>query len=817
MTARVCCLVADPVARRETVDAVSRRFPAGTVTATADPDEVLERVEVDSPDCVVLDHESDGLDAVAVLDRLREGDPSVPVLVFPRDGSEALASDVLGAGATDYVRRADGYDVLVDRIERAASTREQTETPSAASGSRRDPGCCAILDAIGDAAVVYDPADGTVVDVNERLCELAGCRHDAACACSIERFRTDGPGRREAITDVVQRTLESGTQQVEWRCETAGGDEFWAEATFERVDRDGRPLVVALFRDVSERKRRKQRLRSFRQAIERAGHSIYITDPDGTIQYVNPAFERVTGYSSADAIGNTPRMLKSGVHDRAFYRELWETILGGDVWENQLVNRRKDGETYVVNQTIAPITNADGEIENFVAVNADISAQKRRERQLRRLHDAVCEWLEADTREAVAIRTSHQLSELLDLELNGVFLYDETADELEPAAVSERADAALDAHPRFGGGDGIARQVFETGREVIHDDVRAAETVSAPESPIRSEIVLPLGDHGVLVVGSRSTDAFDESDVTLARVVASSLEATLDRLGRERELERQKDRFEKFASVVSHDLRNPLTVAMGELERARDLDDPAAFERVQEAHGRMVAIIDDLLSLAREGKEIDDREPIPIAQVVTRAWDHVDAPTASFELDCDPQVRVLADPGRLQQLFENLFRNAVEHGSTSPASHPRQDAVEHGSASSRPVADDAVDHGVPTGDFARSAASDQPTGTVDTGDDRARTAGLDSREPGASSDGDSDLTITVGCAEDGFYVADDGRGIPESERDAVLETGYTTADDGTGLGLSIVTTIVDSHGWSIEVTESAAGGARFDVRSGFVD
>ena len=114
-------------------------------------------------------------------------------------------------------------------------------------------------------------------------------------------------------------------------------------------------------------------LEAFRQAVEHSGHSIYVTDRDGVIQYVNPQFEEATGYTASDAIGRTPRILKSGEHDDDIYEELWETITDGDVWEGALVNRRKDGEPYRVHQTIAPIS-VEGAIEGYVAVNTDVPA-----------------------------------------------------------------------------------------------------------------------------------------------------------------------------------------------------------------------------------------------------------------------------------------------------------------------------------------------------------------------------------------------------------------------------------------------------------
>ena len=205
-----------------------------------------------------------------------------------------------------------------------------------------------------------------------------------------------------------------------------------------------------------------------------------------------------------------------------------------------------------------------------------------------------------------------------------------------------------------------------------------------------------------------------------------------------RELERQNERLDQFASVVSHDLRNPLQVLRGALDGARATDDLTHLDRGEQAIERMEVLIDDVLSLARQGQPIDETESVSLTAVADSCWEVVDAADATFVVADDYQFR--ADPSRLRQLLENLYRNAIEHGGT-------------------------------------------------------------------------DVTVTVGRLPDGdgFYVADDGPGIPPEARDEVFESGYSTADGGTGFGLAIVGEIVDAHGWEIAVTESEGGGARFEI------
>jgi PAS domain S-box-containing protein len=189
------------------------------------------------------------------------------------------------------------------------------------------------------------------------------------------------PGLREAVAE--------GTRRGGWRGElwnrARDGREFPVFLTTS-VIRDGTGAAVGLLgvaSDVSEVRRTEERLQLQRTVLESTADAVVITESDGTITWVNPAFTRLTGYSAEEALGRKPSILRSGQQDEASYRELWQTVLAGEVWEGEMVNRRKDGSHYLEAQTITPVRDAAGAIAHFVSVKRDVSQRRRLEEQLR--------------------------------------------------------------------------------------------------------------------------------------------------------------------------------------------------------------------------------------------------------------------------------------------------------------------------------------------------------------------------------------------------------------------------------------------------
>jgi len=161
------------------------------------------------------------------------------------------------------------------------------------------------------------------------------------------------------------------------------GEEYPLRLEARNIPYKGRKVRVVEFRDITEQKRAEAEKERFMTAIDQVAETIVITNVEGVIQYVNPAFEQITGYTCEEAIGQNPRILKSGEQDDAFYRAMWKKLSAGETWNGRFLNRKKDGTFYTEEATISPVKDSAGKIVNYVAIKSDITAELIREEQLR--------------------------------------------------------------------------------------------------------------------------------------------------------------------------------------------------------------------------------------------------------------------------------------------------------------------------------------------------------------------------------------------------------------------------------------------------
>ena len=222
-----------------------------------------------------------------------------------------------------------------------------------------------------------------ITHVNESYCKYFGKTSEELIGSSFMSLipETD---REQVMVNISKMTVQKPDQSHDHHVFGSHGESRWMRWT-NRAQFDVRGQVetyLSIGEDISERKEAEEMQRRLLTAIEQAGETFVITDAEGTIQYVNPAFEQITGYTREEAIGQNPCILQSGQHDRVFYENMWNKLLQGEVWRGHFVNKKKDGTLFEEDASISPIRNSVGKITNFIGVKRDVSQEKLLKQQL---------------------------------------------------------------------------------------------------------------------------------------------------------------------------------------------------------------------------------------------------------------------------------------------------------------------------------------------------------------------------------------------------------------------------------------------------
>jgi len=700
---------------------------------------------VDAAVCAYALPERDGL---AFVEAARDREPDLPVVMFAAEGDERVASEAIAADVTDYVPTDDE-----DAPRRAATSVVDAlgaAPPSGGDGGDGDvgvedppettassPALSSLIDAfddgtddalrmppfvqaLGDPVYVVDDA-GYVRLVNDAFVEQFGYSEAELLDTHLSAFLDDEAYERG--TQTLLETLDSDQQRYatfEFTGETADGESVVAEVTATPLTADGRFVgSVGTLRDVTERTRREESLETYRTLVETVSDPMFKLDEIGTIDMVNDAMTEFAGYDREELVGmHFTEFLDADEVEEG--EEIVAELLsddGVDTASHEFGSTTKAGDEKVVENSLTVLTDEEGAYSGSVGVLRDVTARKERERELA------------------------QYETLMETVPMGMFTVDENG---VLTWANEECYALLDVDPEAFD----ERYLDEPYLKLVDDGFFDLEHVERYQDYVRemlsSDTATRKSIHDVNVYRQNGTQRIVDAHSGLLPTEDGEFRGTVTAFRDitkqkeyERELERQNERLERFASIVSHDLRNPLAVAQGHLDAAKTADDPGdPIEEVQVSLDRMGELIDDVLALARQGQSVAEPTPVDLSTVVDEAWETVSTTDATLENEATETVT--ADESRLRQLLENCFRNGVEHAGPN-------------------------------------------------------------------------VTVTVGDTSDGFYVADDGPGIPEDLKGQVFELGYTTEPDGTGFGLGIVSEIVDAHGWDVRVVDADGGGARFEI------
>ncbi|WP_276278875.1 PAS domain-containing protein [Halorussus caseinilyticus] len=738
-----------------------------TVVET-DPDDALAHVVGGEVDCVVSDYEMPEMDGLEFLDRVREAAPYLPFVLFTGKGSEEIASEAISAGVTDYLQKGTGtdqYAVLANRVENAvAQYRAEREAEEADEQIRR------IFERITDAFFALDD-DWQFRYVNERAADFFGhdpeqlLGEDIREAFDVEMGQQFRDAYREALETQEPVTLEAESK-------------FRPGTLLEVRIYPAEDGLSVYFRNVTERRRAQLELRETKQKIEAlhdvAARAVACESEQEVYDLAIETAEEILAFDLCTVDAHEDGALRTRAVSKMVSTDDYYDETPIDAEDNLAARAYREGESSLVedlretgavpaeSEYRSALTVPIGDFAVFQAVTKEPDGFDADDRELTEL-------LSAHVSEALArVRTETELraerdrfAALFENVPNSVLRYEIDGADAVCKSVNPAFEDVFGWSEDVIVGDPVDDYILpedchEEGRS-LNERVRHGDRIEGEEAHRRT----CCGDRDFLLhtapAGNGETEAF-----------AIYVDIT-EQKERERQLARQNERLEEFASVVSHDLRNPLNVALGRFDLLESECDSSHLAPIGRSLDRMDSLVEDLLTLARQGQVVDETEPVALSAAAEAAWETADTKEATLSLA--DNVVVDADPARFRELLENLFRNAVEHSSPGSRSES-DDAEERGPASNRPGADDAAERD------------------------------------------DSVTRIEVGVLDDctGFYVADDGPGIPQDLHGNVFDHGFTTDEEGTGFGLAIVESIADAHGWSVDIADDRDDetGARFE-------
>jgi PAS domain S-box-containing protein len=340
------------------------------VTLVRNRSEFLAAIERHRWNLILADYSLPDFDGLSALKHVVEKAPGTAFIFVSAIMGEDLAVETLKSGATDYV--------LKHRLERLGPCvrRALLETEEREKGRQAELNLRRLFETARDGILLLDGETGTIVDANPAVESILGYGRDEMLG---KKPWEAGPFRD--ITS-CQDTFRSLQEKEHVYCgdvslQTQSGTRIHVELTGTACQAGEKKMIELNMRDITERKKAQTENIRLAQAIEQAAEGVVITDVAGCIQYVNPAFTSMTGYSRQEAIGRNPRLLKSGKHDVGFYESLWGTIMAGNTWHGEITNQRKDGRLYTAEMTIAPVRDLAGAITNFISFKQDVTERRR--------------------------------------------------------------------------------------------------------------------------------------------------------------------------------------------------------------------------------------------------------------------------------------------------------------------------------------------------------------------------------------------------------------------------------------------------------
>ncbi len=530
--------------------------------------------------------------------------------------------------------------------------------------------------------------------------------------------------------------------------------------------------VLAIIEDITERKKAEKEISKLTMAVKQSPSVVVITDPNGKIEYTNPRFSKLTGYTIDEVFGQNLRVIKSERLKDNVFKNLWETITKGEVWKGEFQNKKKNGELYWESASVFPVFNEKNEIIHFIKVAEDISKRKRSEQVQKIIHNISNAVIKSEDLDEFITIVKNELNTLIDATNFYIALYDKTADVFTlPFFADEK-----DKFENFPAKKTLTKYVVKTKKTLLADkklmqSLSQQGEVEVVGTASKIWLGIPLlakgNVTGVMVVQSYTNEkAYDESDVEMLEIISHQISISIEHLNAEKELKialekaLESDKLKSaFLSNMSHEIRTPMNGIIGFVNL---LGEPGLSESLKERYiriinkssNRLLSTINDLIDISKieAGQMKLNNSETHVNFLLEELYNffYPDANSKGLSLISLPtlpndQVTIVSDSDKLHAILSNLIKNAIKYTKTGNITFGyllRKDFLE-------------------------------------------------------------------------FYVNDTGIGVPDERMDAIFNR-FEQADiedqdalDGSGLGLTISKAYVEMLGGNIWITSKKGFGSKF--------
>jgi PAS domain S-box-containing protein len=665
----------------------------------------LQALTNDNYDCLVSEYELPDSNGLELLEQVRNNYDKIPFILLTKYGDQSVVGDAITGGVTDCLQQAEDtsqYKRIANRISSVVAT-HRTVLESTEERHRFEQ----VLKTV-PSCVVQLNRDGRFIFANDRAETVLG----------LEKDELVGRGYNDPEWDIKNldgshipdselpfaRILHTGEpiQNIKHTIRWPNGRErVLSVSGAPIIDDTSVKSVVFSLTDITDRYRRERRLERLHRATrelhnaktKREVAQITSDTADAILDFdlngVHLYDERAGGLKPVAVSDRTQRVADELVtfdHGIA-----WEAFQSGEVRRyddirnaNELYNPEtvfRSGLYFplgeygvlLVNSTErSDFDEADVSLGQLLAETVKSALDRvKREQRLASLQERTSALMQTtNVIETVDIAVD-ATTDILGTNLSGFFQKNENEAVLQPLSTTDPIAEKIDKNSTFqldAGADRVMAflsEVYDSGKPKYVSDTADHSRLPADLS-VRSALLYPINDHGILAFAAEEPHAFDKTDKQLGWILASTLEIALERVNREtllrdrtQKLSRQNKQLDEFARTITHDLRNPMQVLRGTLDGVRQTADVDHLDRGYRALERMERLIDDVLALAQEGQLIDDTETVSLESIARECWEVLE--TTEAELIVNGDIQFEADPGRVRQIFENLFANSVSH------------------------------------------------------------------------------------------------------------------------------------------------------------